>query len=390
MFVLNMTLPEFTRSNRFLDQFDLPCLWVKVKNSQLPGIASRHVIESEEDPDCDIYLRGRKAEKISPWQQEILERLFNSEGLAAAVTEAMNEYETSPKWGGNNYAELAEEARQKIRQYGIAAYITVSAIVIDEITRKVIFRADTIIDGNLDEHGITIFLSKERWRFDTADYFIRYEANVADSEELWTWETAEKKWDTLYPPGEPGETGETAAGPLLGTWDLNVPESKALLKRLGAPTVKIDHVIGNWEGTGLAISREVLRDFAWNGPRPFEGRFRVLRCAQRGNRFTLQLRYEQRTRSGYGGGGNAVNEVKALVGLLGAEAGKDKPDPHTLNTLETSEDKIETMNFWCDGRILVRDNGLLYHPTARPAPEGPYQSPVDCLKNLLGGVFGSK
>jgi hypothetical protein len=384
-----MTLPEFTRLNRFLDQFDLPCLCVKVKNSQLPGIASRHIIEFEEDPDCDIYLRGRKPEKISPWQQEILERLFNKEGLATAVTEAMKEYETSSKWGGNNYAELAEEDRQKIRQYGIAAYITVSAIVIDEVNRKVILRADTIIDGNLDEHGITIFLSKERWRFDTANYFIRYEANVADSEELWTWQVAEKKWDTLYPPGEPGETGEAAAGPLVGTWDLNVPESKALLKRLGAPTLQIDHVIPSWEGTGIAISREFLRNFAWDGPRPFEGRFRVLRCDQRGNRFTLQLRYEARTRSGYGGALNAVNEVKALVGLIGAEAGKDEPDPHTLNAGERSDDKIETMNFWCDGRILVRDNGELYHPTDRPAPEGPYKSPVQFLSDLLDDALGS-
>src|SRR5262249_15870831 len=155
------------------------------------------------------------------------------------------------------------EDRLKIRQYGIAAYITVSAIVIDENKHRVILRADTVIDGNLDEHGITIFLSKERWRFDTADYFIRYAVNVADCEEIWTWQSAKKKWDTLYPPGELIETGEAAAGLLVGTWDLNVPESKALLKRLGAPTVQIDHVIGNWEGTGIAISREFLRNFTW-------------------------------------------------------------------------------------------------------------------------------
>jgi hypothetical protein len=321
-----------------------------VKNSQLPGIASGHISECEEDPGCDIYLRGRESRKISPWQQEILDRLFKSEGLAAAVTEAMKEYETSSKWGGNNYAELAEEDRLKIRQHGIAAYITVSAIVIDDIKHKVILRADTIIDGNLDEHGITIYLSKERWRFDTADYFIRYESNIADSEELFTWKSAEKKWDLLYPPGEPGESRETMADLLIGTWELNALESKELMRRLGVPKNTITHCLGNWEGLGIAVSRELLCDFKWESAIPSQGRYRVLRCDQRGNRFTLQLRHQERTHSGY---------------------------------VERSGGDIETKNFWCERGTLTDDMGRVYRPTDRPAPEEPYKSLLETFRDTL-------
>src|SRR5262249_30048344 len=155
------------------------------------------------------------------------------------------------------------EDRLKIRQYGIAAYVTVSAIVIDEITRKVILRADTAIDGNLDERGITIFLSKERWRFDTADYFIRYVSNIADCDDLFSWKRTKEKWDTLYPPGGPSESAETATDLLIGTWELKVPETRDLMRRLCVPNYAITQCLGDPDGLGIAISREMLRDFKW-------------------------------------------------------------------------------------------------------------------------------
>jgi hypothetical protein len=336
-----MTLPEFTFSKSFLGRFEIPCLWVTVKNSRLPGIASRHIQEFGEDPDCAIYLRGRKAKTISPWQQEILDQLLKNEGLAAAVTEAMKEYETSSKWGGKDYAELAEEDRLKILQYGIPAYITVSTIVIDEIKRKVIIRANTIIDGNLDEHGIAIFLSKGHWRFETADYFIRYQSNFAEGDGILIWGNAEKKWDLLYPPGEPIESTEANVDLLIGNWELNISESKRLMKQLGVPTDDGEFLIQNVDYKGLAISRDAVRYFDLSPPQSFaQFRLRVLRCERRGNRFTLQLRYQELTSSGYA---------------------ENPGDEH-----------IQTMNFWCDGRVMVERRGLVYLPTAKAATEKPY------------------
>ena len=169
-----MKLPKFKPSNKFLGDLKLPCLTATIKYSKLPGVAHRHVAEFEDDSDCVIYLRGSDAKKISPWQQEALDRLFSNEGLAAAVTEGMKEYETSDEWGGKDYAELSEEDRARIRKYGISAYVFLTAVVIDELQREMMLCGQTIIDGNLDEHGITVYFDKDRWHFDTADCSTRY------------------------------------------------------------------------------------------------------------------------------------------------------------------------------------------------------------------------
>src|SRR5258706_16396650 len=100
-----MKLPKFKLSNKFLGDLKLPCLTATVKNSKLPGVAHRHVAEFEHDGDCVIYLRGKNPKEISSWQQEVLDQLFANEGLAAAVTQGMKEYETTDEWGSRDYAE---------------------------------------------------------------------------------------------------------------------------------------------------------------------------------------------------------------------------------------------------------------------------------------------
>jgi len=100
----------------------------------------------------------------------------------------------------------------------------------------------------------------------------------------------------------------------------------------------------------------VLREFKFESAISAQGRYRVLQCEQRGNRFTLQLRYEERTHTGY-------------VEMPGDYA-------------------IETMNFWCERGTLVRDMGRIYRPTDRPTPEAPYKSLVESLRDILS-EFGS-
>ncbi len=177
-----MKLPKFKLSNKFLGDLKLPCLTATIKYSKLPGVAHRHVAEFEDDGDCVIYLRGRDQKEISPWQQETLDRLFSNEGLAAAVTEGMKEYETSDEWDGKDYAELSQEDRARIREHGIAAYVFLSAVVIDELLHETMLCGQTIIDGNLDEHGITVYFNKGRWHFDTADYSTRYLGGVEEAQ----------------------------------------------------------------------------------------------------------------------------------------------------------------------------------------------------------------
>src|SRR4051812_41412430 len=147
-----MRLPKFKTSKKFLDDTAVPCLRATIKYSKLPGVAHRHVAEFKDDGDCRIFLCGKDPQKISPWQQKVLDQLFTNEGLAAAVTGAMKEYATSDKWGGKDYAELSKPDRAKIRKHGIAAYVFLHGVVVDELRREVILCGQTIIDGNLDEY----------------------------------------------------------------------------------------------------------------------------------------------------------------------------------------------------------------------------------------------
>jgi hypothetical protein len=333
-----MKIPEFNRTDDFLGYVDIPCLFAKVKNSALPGVAFRHIAECEEDPDCDIYLRGRKPEKFSPWQQGILEQLFEKDGLAAAVTEAMKEYETSPKWAGEGYVHLAEEDRQKIKEHGIAPYITISAVVIDEVRRKVILRADTVIDGNLDEHGISIFLSKERWRFETARYINQYQSLLGEDSEAWRKEFAKKQWELLYPASEPATSGVSAPESLIGNWAFDRSETTKLLKSLKVDSIRSEMLIKNFEDQAISISREVFNffDLAWAIGDCLDRRgYRVVGSVARGKRLTVTLQ-----------------------GIKHAE----------LGYVET--DHLIKKEYWCDGTLLIEDLGVVYRPTDKRPAEG--------------------
>jgi hypothetical protein len=282
-----MKLPSFQPSTHFLNEYELPCIVARVKNSEFPGLAFEHIAECGEDPDCEIFLRGPIENAISPWQQKILDQLFEQEGLSAAVAEGMKEYASSSKWGGKNYAELAEEDRQKIKEHGIAPHITISTIVIDEVKHQVILRADTIVDGNLDEHGISIYLNKDRWRFDTAEYFDRYAATLLGSEEQQV-KRAWKLLDKMYPVSA-GMSLETDLGPIIGDWIVDVPESTKLLKMLWTPEKARD--FGPHESETMSITSETIRTVIVAPTYRADRNAEVVRCQRWGGKVIVYVEW---------------------------------------------------------------------------------------------------
>ena len=234
-----MKLPEFKPKRVFLNDIDVPCLYAKVKNSKLPGIASRHVAESKQDPICEIYLLGKKPE-MSGWHREILGQLLEEKGLPAAVEQAMREYETDPKWAGEGYIHLAPEDQQRIRRHGIVPYVTVSTIVLDDIRREVLICAGNALDGNLEEHGICIHLRKGRWRFGYGDYFSRYLQRYEKERPRKSLSLGDEAWERLFPKAPPGTEVVTEAGFLYGTWALDERASKKMLNRMGRTIEQID------------------------------------------------------------------------------------------------------------------------------------------------------
>lgn len=306
-----MKIPEFKPSKRFLGDTDLQCLVAKVKNSKLPGIAFRHIAKYKKDPVCEIHLRGKDHKRISAWQRDILEQLFEKESLAPAIEEAMREYEAT----SDSCCDMTKQERREVQKIGIAPFMTLSLIVIDGIKKEAILSARTELDGNLIEHGISIYLRKSKWRFQDRDYFACYRAafgtefsdRMAEAES----ELREQAWDDLFPPPNTQAPVEKDGSLIYGRWELDGRETSTLLKRLGSSAVA---GVG-WFHDISATKRESFLDLSER---------RLLWFERRGN------------------------WVEIAEEVLSPEFMKGRT----------------TIKFWCDGKRLVQAGGLVYRRAA--------------------------
>jgi hypothetical protein len=235
-----MTLPHFNPSKRFLADTDLPCLFAAVKNSQLRGFAIKHIEEFKKDPKCKIYLRGADSKKITAWQQEMLRQLFENDGLAAAVAEGMKEFEA--RGVDECYSDYDEVERQLIKENTFLPYLTIDCVVIDDIGQKVLISANAV-GSVLEEHGITIFLSEGRWRFEDADYLIRYRSEVTTELEAKKKAAFQQKWEQVLSPFPNDAQPTSDESVLYGVWRFDPLESEKLMKRYGTPQSEIEKTI---------------------------------------------------------------------------------------------------------------------------------------------------
>ncbi len=222
-----MTLPEFKPASCFLHDVNFPCLVAKVKNSESPRVRTRHLGNTRKDPICRIFLRSEDPNQITLWQQETLNKLFQKEGLAAALIEGMKDYERSSI---ETFDDLNEDERRQIKVHGFAPHLMISAIVIDDTTRQVLISAYTSFDCVLDEHGITIHLDKGRWFFEDGRMFDDYVGNI-EEENAKKWK---KQWATVFPLPKRGTPKDNDGSILYGVWRYNPTETANALKQLRA------------------------------------------------------------------------------------------------------------------------------------------------------------
>lgn len=242
-----MKIPEFKPSKRYLRDINLSCLAATIKNSELPTIAARHISEFKSDPKCEIYLRGKEPKKISVWQQEMLELLFEKEGLAVAVVKGMKECNNASTGG---YDDLDEAELQQIKERGIEAFVMLSMIAIDEVTQEVLIKAYTIFDCVLDEHGMVFVLRDGRWCFEEGDYLIRVMGTFLEEQELKQRQKLEKAWESVFPPGDPEAVGDDGSA-LFGVWRYNPDETARVRKLLGASAREVKEAFTS----GLSLGR---------------------------------------------------------------------------------------------------------------------------------------
>jgi hypothetical protein len=232
-----MKIPEFKPSKRFVDGIKLPCLVAQIKNSELPGIATEYRAQTRSNPYCDIYLRGKDPNKISAWQEQMLEQLFKQNGLTAAVIEGMKEF---TKTGGERvYDEFDDDERKRVKKLGLAPYLRIDCVVIDEVEKEVLISADSEV-GLLHEHGVTIHLSEGRWRYDDGERFDRYSGKFVERKEEKERSKWLANWKATFPLPVEDAFVETDMSPLYGVWRFDADETAKVLKQCGAPKREID------------------------------------------------------------------------------------------------------------------------------------------------------
>ena len=270
-----MKLPEFKPKRVFLDDVDVPCLYAKVKNSELPKVATRHIAKYKKDPVCTIYLRSVEFPAVSDWQQHILDELFAKEKLAAVIETAMKEFANEP-WPGFDVNNSRNH--KQFKKHGIAPYMTLSSVVLDDIKKEAIISGRMEWDDIFHESGISIHRTPSGWKFDYDDYLFGYWSEV-------NRDVSEKQLAGELPTEEP-KRGETDTTFLLGDWKFDEKEALLHYKRLKWRTSKIRDVMRLFKGRQVTFSEKELRTV----DNPGEQRDEVVRYERRGNVVMIHLR----------------------------------------------------------------------------------------------------
>src|SRR3954468_4683249 len=118
-----MEIPRFKPSKKFVDDIEVPCLVAKGKNSQLPGVAVAYRAEFKKDPEFTVFVRG--GEKMTEWQQQVLDRLFTHDGLSRAIEAGLTSYQASPAFS-------EEDLDEEVKRDGLRAHVYLNKIILDE------------------------------------------------------------------------------------------------------------------------------------------------------------------------------------------------------------------------------------------------------------------
>jgi len=239
-----MPIPRFRPAKEFVNAIACPCLVASMKNSKLGNVSSGYRRKYTRDWCCRISVR-LNAEEPGPWARDMLEFLFSQGGAAVALEEGMKEYESGRGFPG--YDRLNAKTYREVIEHGVVPYITVSEIVLDEMTHNVLIVGSTQWDGNLEEHGLCVYLEEGRWRFGYAERF-------------WEFISSLQAGMGTRPSPEPsvtkraGQETATDVASLYGVWEFDKKEARKVMrgKRLAPAYCKM--YLGVGEGVRYTFS----------------------------------------------------------------------------------------------------------------------------------------
>lgn len=268
-----MQLPVFKPSKTFIRKTRVPCFAAKARNAELPMLARRHIAEEdEEDEGFQIFLRGKEPRQISEWHRRWLHTLFEKEEIITAIQAGMKEYGSGAEWCGYRHQHQLSEDYDDIQKHGIVPYLVLTDVVVDEIEQRIICALRTSKDGNLEEHGVTIYSDHDTWKFAYSDYISDYIGRL----DLGVERGAKPARSTNDPSF------------LYGRWVVDKEATAALMRERGESQSYIQSQLKQIGGLVDEFSEGLLRS-------SFGGEMveaELLRCELKGKTLSLTLKYQ--------------------------------------------------------------------------------------------------
>ncbi len=173
----NSLLTTFRVSEGCIHGLKQCCLFAEFRNQIVPGLADRYGTSQGTESEFEVFIRGLDL-SLSPWQQQVLKRLFLKDEISVAIEQGFSEFEKEWKdhYRGfeNDFADMKRD--------GLIAHLLLRRIVIDERKREVVLGFHTDSLEPLVDDGVSIILKQDRWRFEVGRYLDDFISEVSSEE----------------------------------------------------------------------------------------------------------------------------------------------------------------------------------------------------------------
>jgi len=273
---MTIPVPEFGPCNHYIDEMiAVPCLCGTARNSTVPGLAELVRSKSGEDAELTIFLRSVSPSTVTPWQQEMLDRLLTKAELIAVIEHCFADYKKDLDEESLN---LHEDFWADVQSHRLLRHLELRKIAVDDIERKVLLEISTGAEGHLDEHGVCLVFEVGDWRFETGDYLTDYTQRIESASRMATW-------NQIFPPPTAQTPINTDANWVYGTWAFDEIGTRRLAARLGSSPAAIQVVLEGFADWEVEISPQVFR-LRSSPSNAFEGT--LLGVCKQGNRVTFK------------------------------------------------------------------------------------------------------
>jgi len=297
-----MKIHKFRRSHTFVEDSEVCCLKATAPNSAIPNLAAKRMAKLADEPEFNIFLRSKVPAKTTKWQQQMLSNLFEKGELTVAIEKGMKDYEKHSDH--EHLVDYEKKNRDDIKRNGVLPHVTLLDVVVDDIKREVILSLSSEAEGNLEEHGIIIYLKGRGWKFDS-DHLNDYLSEVEDEESERDFPDFEEETEKTAPV----ETKIMVdVNFLFGTWVYDGEADREWRKKQGTSDEEIESSIRFCDLGRNQFEFSEKSALYWQKYSPWlkPAEWQILQYLKSGNKISIKYQYEIKFRDGIEKGGNTL------------------------------------------------------------------------------------